>query len=287
MSDLDFRNILEIPTTLRVVSDCWQNAEQSLQADIREDYPGVNEEFITQMFHGKLAKALRAASSNHLIERAFLTDLGNTFCDLRDDFELSRIAQGLIANVTLHKRDTEIVTGGDIGFIIIRPQIEDAGYALRVSDYRRGILCQAKIKRADGKWGNFSRTQNKVLPERLQYFALLLYSYEDEERRMLKQFQWQLCDSASSIKEVAKWLRRESFPSLISSEAVIVGVGDGLIGTDDDELLDEIVAPIGNPALVITIGWPDDDHPGSQIFVYSRQHHEEQIKAYAYIRSGY
>lgn len=273
---------MKIPRTLKVVSDCWHNAEKSLQADIREDYPGVNEEFITQMFHGKFAKALKTASSSHLIERAFLDDLVNSFPDLRSGRELSKIAHGLIANVTLHKRNTETVTGGDLGFVIIRPQIEDSGNTLKISNYRRGILCQAKIKRANGEWGNFSRQQYKILPERLQYFALLLYSYVDEYRRILKHFQWQLCNSASSIKEVAKWLRRESFPSLINSDTVIKDVGNGMIGTENENILDAVVVPVGNPTLVITIGWPDNDHPGSGISIYSRQHQE--IENHAYVR---
>src|SRR5262249_53780985 len=69
------RNILKIPHTLQVVTDCWESAEESLRTDIRADYPGVNEEFITQMFHGKLARALRMASEERRIERAFLVDL--------------------------------------------------------------------------------------------------------------------------------------------------------------------------------------------------------------------
>jgi hypothetical protein len=98
------------------------------------------------MFHGKLARALRTASEEHRIEQAFLVDLQKAFPDLCHGSELRRLARGLIADVTLHKRDTERVTGGDIGFMIIRPQISNHGHILQVGNYRRGLLCQAKIR---------------------------------------------------------------------------------------------------------------------------------------------
>jgi hypothetical protein len=280
------RNILNISNTLRVVADCWSSAEESLRTDIKKDYPGVNEEFITQMFHGKLARSLREASEAHRIERAFLVDLQKAFPGLGYGSGLRSVAHGLIADVTLHRRDTERVTGGDIGFMIVRPQISDHVHdhvhTLQVGYYRRGLLCQAKIKRANGIWGSFTRQQKKVLLERLPYLALLLYSYEDEERRILRQFQWQLCNSASSINDVSQWLRRKNFPSLVGSNVIIKSVGNGQTGTDDDTTLDEIVAPTGNPALVIMINWPKDDYPGSQVRVYSRRKVENHVHVHVH-----
>ena len=281
------RNILRIPHTLRVVSDCWYVAEESLQTDMKEHYLGVNEESITQMFHGKLTEAMKIASNAQRIEYAFLADLRNAFPDLCSGPELRRLAHGLIVDVTLHKRGTESITGGDIGFMIIRPRIQDSGQALKVGSYRRGLLTQAKLERATGEWGGFTRQQKKVLPDRLQYLALLLYSYEDEERRSLRQFQWQLCHSTSSIEEVAKWLRRRSFPSIVSSHAIIEGIGNGEIGTDDDRIIDEIIAPTKNPALVITIAWPEDGYPGSEVRIVSRRHAGQQTKSHVYVRVGH
>jgi hypothetical protein len=149
MRYLGLRKILRIARPLKVVSECWDAAEDSLRNDVRDDYPGVNEEFITQMFHGKLAKALRTASQERRVEQAFLTDLRKAFPDLGHAYKLSSRARGLIADVTLHRRETERVTGGDIGFMIIRPQINDRGNI--IDDYRRGLLCQAKLKRSNGK----------------------------------------------------------------------------------------------------------------------------------------
>ena len=156
-------------------------AEKSLQTDIYNCYPDVGEEFITQFFHSKFATALMVASEAGLIQNSFLADLNKAFPNHYS--EVGQIAEGLIAEVTLHKRITESITGGDIGLIIIRPQVSEQGDYFKISDYRRGILCQAKLKRASGKWGSFTKKQINILPERLQYLALLLYSYEDDRRK--------------------------------------------------------------------------------------------------------
>lgn len=73
------RKILEIPNTLDGLSHSWLIAEESLQHDIRECYPDVDEEFITQMFHGKYAAILSFASKLKYIENAFLNDLRSAF----------------------------------------------------------------------------------------------------------------------------------------------------------------------------------------------------------------
>lgn len=115
------RDILKIPNTLNVIVSCWQNAEQKLQNEIKENYPGLNEECITRLFHGLFAKELRKASDDRLIEESFLTDMSNAFPGC--DYSLLNGFRGLIADVTLHERETEKFTGGDFGFLIARPKI--------------------------------------------------------------------------------------------------------------------------------------------------------------------
>lgn len=271
-------NILKIPNTLKVVANCWHDAERSLQIEIREFRPGLNEEGITETFHGELAKKLKLASDQRRIEQAFLADLNNAFPDSSHSYELDNISRGLIASVALHKRETEVITGGDIGFVIARPQIEDSSSSLRISDYRRGILGQAKIRRANGRWGEFTPTQCKILPERLSYLAILLYDYRDKERRLLKDFQWLLCHYASSLDEVKKWLQIQECPSLVESKAIVERLGQGLIGTDDGKVLNEIIGPPKSTLLKISIGWPKGDHPGSVVHVISRHHQQIEIR---------
>ena len=149
--------VFQIPYTLDVISSCWKEAEESLRADISEDYPNANEEFITQMFHGKLSKFLKIASKERRIETSFRRDIENAF-PMIQNYDVYKISNGLIADVVLHKRKTEMVTGGDIGLIINRPNIELQTYrnVVKVDFYRNGLLCQAKLKKPNGRWNTFT-----------------------------------------------------------------------------------------------------------------------------------
>ena len=258
---------LKIPDTLRVVADCWKTAEETLRGDVRLNHLGLDEEPITLMFHGKLVESFTAANQKNRIQQAFLSDLQNTFPDLRYGSKLSGLARGLIADVRLHKRAVEKKTGGDLGFVIARPQIKRNFEGFQIDVHRRGILCQAKIKQKNGKWGKFTPNQLKVLPTHLPYLALLLYRYNDKERRELDEFKWQLCNLAKSIAEVSDWLKCDHLISLLASDAIIQGVGGGSMGTSDKKILDEIVAPPTSPALIITIDWPKGEGPGAQVHV--------------------
>ena len=115
--------ILEIPNTLEMVIDCWRIAEGSLQEDVSMAYPDAEEEFLTRMFHGKFAAVLKLASGCCFIEAAFLRDLKAAFPDIGP--ELKQATGGLVADMTLHKRNTERITGGDFGLLLIRPQVTD------------------------------------------------------------------------------------------------------------------------------------------------------------------
>lgn len=270
-----YEKILDIPNTLDLIIDCWKIAEESLRTDILNCYPDADEEFMTQLFHGKLAAVLMLASKFKFIENAFLADLQMAFPDLYS--ELGQIADGLIAEITLHKRITERITGGDIGLVILRPQVSEQEDCLKIRDYRRGILCQAKMKRASGKWGSFTENQINILPQRMHYFALLLYSYEDDKRTILQPFSWQRCESAE-FNHVKSWLKSDSFPKLERSDVIIANLGYGNIGTDKDEVIDEMISPAKNPSLVITINWPENRRPGgpdSKVSIYTRQEQKE------------
>ena len=274
--------LLEIPNTLHILIACWGVAEKDLQRDIAACYPDADEEFITQFFHGKFGAVLSYASQCKHIEHAFYEELKNAFPSLTS--ELHQIADGLIAEIALHKRATERITGGDIGIFIVRPQVYDDGYYLKISDYRRGLLCQAKLKNQKGKWGTFTERQLQVLPDRLPYLGLLLYSYEDKVRRNLNPFAWQLCHSID-FSEILAALRQDNFPSLVSSDHIITNLGYGNIGTDDGDIIDSVISPAKNPALVIRVTWPDNKRPpggpGSSVRIYSRQEnkgHQQMIE---------
>jgi len=267
----NFNSPLKIHNTLNVLINSWLIAEKNLRRDIETHHPDSDEEFITSLFHGLYGRMLSEASEAKLIENAFLKDLKKAFPLIST--LLPQIARDLIAEIILHKRPTEKITGGDIGLLVIRPHLFVQGDYLKIKDYRRGLLCQAKLKNRKGKWGHFTRRQIALLPERLSYLSILLYSYQDNTRHSLNPFLWKLCASAS-FSELQKELQSDNFTDLITSDHIIARLGNALIGTDNDEIIDSIISPSGNTTLVINITWPDGRRPGgpeSRIRIHSSQ----------------
>jgi hypothetical protein len=133
-------------------------------------------------------------------------------------------------------------------------------------NYRRGLLCQAKIKRRPScsrgsYWGGFKENQRKRLIDRMGYLALLLYEYQDAQRTNLLPFRWQVC-RGKSMDDVEGWLRGDSFPDLSTSEKIIQLLGDDKIGTGDKGIIDKLIAPLGvRDTLIVRIGWPSDQGP--------------------------
>jgi hypothetical protein len=266
--------ILLIPATLNIVTNCWKEAEAELRGGIEKKYHDLDEEFITRLFYGEFAYSLNQASGKGLIRRAFLIDLQNAFPKLRNSRELNAIPNALIAEVSLHKREVERITGGDFGLTIIRPQVFSPPYnkhELWIEQYEQGLLCQAKIKRRNGKFGKLTKKQKEVLPGRMDYLSLLLYSYKDDPNRcQLNEFCWQLCKNAS-IESAEEWLKLSNFPNTITSEKIIKDLGSGLIGTHDREIIKNIIRSKDKPNIIIRIFWPPDKHPRNRIHIYSSQ----------------
>jgi hypothetical protein len=173
---------------------------------------------------------------------------------------------GLIAEVSLHRPKREKISGGDLGILLLRPQVVYSAPTVTIKDYRRGLLVQAKMKRKTGKWGQFNRNQKRVLPERRSYLGLLLYQFGDSERRQLSPFAWQLC-SRMSFVEIEKCLNQDAFPNLIDSTRIVQELGQAAIGTDDDETIDKIISTARNPCLTIRLHWPSDKKPPPRCFV--------------------
>lgn len=271
--------ILQIPSTLEVIKKCWKNAECELQTLIKEKHPDLNEEFITRLFYGEFSFSVRGASKKGDISKAFLNDLEQAFPNLGYIGQLD-IFEGLIAEVSLHKREVEKITGGDFGLTIIRPIVQISqscfGQAEFTKDeYPCGLLCQAKIRRRNGKWGKLSKRQKDVFPDRIKYLGLLLYSYSDEDRHKLNKFEWQLCQDAT-LKEVKEWLKSERFPSKKASWEIISLLGNGSIGTDNREIIQNIIVPETKPNLSIRIFWPPDKDPGKEVRISLPQVKQKQ-----------
>jgi hypothetical protein len=73
----------------------------------------------------------------------------------------ANVANGVIDEVTSNKKESEKITGGDLGLLLIRSQIKYDFNCLRISDYHRALLAQAKLKRSNGKWNVFKPNQKK------------------------------------------------------------------------------------------------------------------------------
>jgi len=165
----------------------------------------------------------------------------------------------------------ESKTGGDLGILVVRPDLRQVRYGssqLSVDrDYKRGLLAQAKMFRRDSQWGALTDTQKLLLQKKLGYFALLLYRYSDQAgaRCELKPFDWQLTSNATTVEEMNEWLIADRFPELRDSRQILGSLVDDKIGTDDNEIIETDIAPKMRRSLVIKIGWEDGDGPSSTV----------------------
>ena len=273
-------NVLQIPTLANLLVECWRQAESNLQINVQRHCPGIGEEAITQNFHAELSRSLSRASEARKIERAFRNDLQTSFLRPGHNFEFDAksVARNLVADVTLHKRETEVQSGGDMGLLIIRPELRLVHSSLQISDHRRGLLAQAKLKGEKG-WGSFTKNQEETLPQRLDYLTLLLYSYEDNARRNLRPFKWQLAQGMS-FKALKNCLKTGSFLNKLPSSQIISDLCKGRVGTGDDLTIDSVISPAWNPALVLRVHWPERGHPGSSVRVYSARQAKQEAKAF-------
>jgi hypothetical protein len=259
---------MKIPNVSKLIADCWMQAEVALQQAIESKFPDCDEEIITKLFQGELQSTLELASQKGTVEQAFFKDLKRAFPSITPSI-LSEVSSGLIATVNFHSKNVEKKTGGDFGLVLIRPDFHGAEYneskLIINHDYRRGLLCQAKVFRRSKKWGDLSRTQKQVLPERLGYFALVLYQYCNPiERRKLSPFQWQLT-SGNTVENISLWLKTNQFPDLQTSNQIVGSLAQDRIGTDDKKIISEFIAPPSRPSLEIRVRWRDGEGPGESV----------------------
>jgi len=259
-----FMESMGIPAVGKLLMDCWAAAEQA----VRRDCDDNDEEFITALFRLELKSVVEAVSASGAVQGAFLHDLQQAF-PFAAYQSLTKIAHGLIASVSFPDHSVESKTGGDLGILLVRPDLHvsyGSSQATVDRDYRRGLLSQAKMFRRDSRWGPLTSGQKRILQTKLSYFALLLYRYSDQigARRQLAPFQWQLTSNAT-VEKMDCWLISDRFPGPQDSQQILGALIDGRIGTDDKGIIDRDIAPTMRRSLVIKIGWPDDDGPSSTV----------------------
>jgi len=255
--------------------------------NVRKKARDRDEEIITDMFHSELEDGLATVSKKGAVEQAFLEDLKQAFPNIEREELRSKIARRVIATVSFHSHQVEMKTGGDLGIVFVRPDVHEAAYgssAFRINrDYKRGLLCQAKIFRRDSQWGGLSPSQVQKLQGKMKYFALLLYRYADQdgERRDLMPFSWQLGVDAT-VEEVCQWLKADKFLKLQDSQQILRGLIRDDIGTNNKELIERDIAPPLRPSLVIKVGWKDGDPPGGTVHL---QEHSTAVNSQRIMQS--
>lgn len=113
------------PNGRKLIDSCWIGAEEALRKNVREKFPDRDEEMITDLFHAELEQEFAKVSRSGAVARAFLDDLESAFPRIAvDDLHL-KIARRLIATVSFHPPKVEEKTGGDLGVVLVRPNIRE------------------------------------------------------------------------------------------------------------------------------------------------------------------
>ncbi len=278
--------IFPIPSVAELIANCWNESEEALRASIRSKHPDLDEKDITRFFHDELRLSFEKVSNGEEVENAFLNDLNEAFpmysCEHRHEF--GELSSGLIASVTLHSPEAERFTGGDLGLLLTRPNVKFSyryDKELEVDGFSQGLLCQAKIKRRNGKWGPFSPNQKEILPNHLDYLSLILYQYQDVNRKELLPFGWQLC-KGSKFNAIKKWISSDNFPILQESKEIIKLLGGNEIGTNDKAIIEKCICPESRPYMKIDIAWPGKP---PEFKVKLRKRVVEKQKQYVYVKA--
>lgn len=272
---MNSNSMIPIPKSHALLIECWKMAEENLRKLIEKKYWGFGEEFITQLFFGELRESIDKANEAREFENAFLSDLQNyflysEFCQKADiDNALESIADGIVGSASLYSKNTEgRITAADLGLLAIYPSITilPGENCFRIKhEHRRGLLCQAKLKKCKGSWGELTDNQEKLIPERISYFSLLLYEHSENDR-VLEPFYWKICREYS-LEEIKDWLKSDTFPKKITSAKVLQEIFDENIGTDDQHIIDNRITPYTPSCLEIKVGWLPDKQPSAETSV--------------------
>ncbi len=254
-----------------LIASCWERAEAATARTVEEKYFDPPEEFITFLFASELRFIVREASGANAFEHAFMDDLRHQFPHLGDALK-SR--GGLLARVNLHSRRHEgLLSASDLGVVVTRPALYGHPGSLQIQVLRersRGLIAQAKLnkrtKESGLKWGPLKNNQEDLLPDHLDYCALLIYQLEGAHRSKLAPFRWQLC-RGFSVPDLKSWLRSGILPEELSSRDIIGALSAGTVGVDSAEIIEKIVDPRSSrfSAIEIRVFWADGDGPPERV----------------------
>ncbi len=251
---------IELKKMIKLLADCFLETEEILRKRIERAFPGADEEQITTIFHDRLVEVLDAANENQKFKDALSEDIKQAVGNI---FEIQQFTNGLIAKVSWHPRKIEEETGGDFGLVIYEPFIKFLKkIELTRKGHVKGILCQAKKKKFEENWRNLTDNQKEAINKHPDCYCILRYEYEDVENRSLKEFKWTISGNNTS-EDVEKWLKNNDFPNEHLTKEMIRGLSlkGSDIGTKDPKAIQELIAPVKCPTIIIEIDWKDGFDP--------------------------
>ena len=202
---------IQLSSLGRLIAECWIQAERATAQLVAEKYHSPCEENLTFLFSAELRATVSEASRTVRITNAFLSDLRQAVRNLAS-VDVHKYS-GLIARVNFHNRQHEgRKSASDLGIVIKRPQLSLDHSRLKLSlEFATGILAQAKLglslnfTKGGYRWGDLTKPQKKLLPQRRDYYSLLLYRLSGEKNNLLADFAWQLCKGCTA-SQVQEWL---------------------------------------------------------------------------------
>ena len=253
--------LIKLPNSLELIKLCWLVAEGRVCNLISEKYHAHDEVFITRLLFGEVKEEFNKANELGLFEQSFENDLLLLFNEptLRDD--VRRLSTGIIAHITYHEPQMERISGGDFGLAVIRPNVQKIKQGnLRESMHQQGLLCQAKRQTIKGDFGYLTDRQKEVLPNHLDYLAVLLYKYSDTQRIILQPFEWSDC-KWNDIDDVVYFLANYLSAKTTNSGNLLTLLGEGIFGTADARVIESVICPDDIPHIKIQITWRDGPPP--------------------------
>lgn len=250
-------------------------AEKQVINDVNLSLANAKEDEITTLFVVRAERGLKETTDNGRIAAAVRGDLERAYWahGYSPPRKLKHITDGLVARLRKQQPTEEKETGGDFGLLIVKPQFQlrwDMQIDLYRAGLKRGLLVQAKRRNLNGSWNQFTTKQKAVLPERLNYTALLRYDFTDSSRRNLHEFNWHLL-SGITIGEVIQWLKSGVFSVSASSSAIVEGLSKGEYGTDDKDIIEQEICPDAGSYTVIEIDWKEGEDPEDILFNLNRE----------------
>ncbi len=246
---------------------CVRAAEVSLRKDVAEKLHALPEEMITHHFWCNLKHEAKKANQRGEWSHALCEDLSSAFHHRVSSQALLNDFDGLFCEVQMHNHQNEGFSGGDFGFFTTLPELTHGyagGQSVDITLRDRALLVQAKLQKPKGGFGSLTNNQIKLLPLHHEFSAFVLYSYDDVDHTLLSPFRWQMCqDQNAGIMK--QWLKKAVPPSAMPSESMIDLLFRCKAGTDDPQILKNLIEIQERPRINFSIRWPEGRKPDLEV----------------------